>query len=146
MAGRRLLPWLLACGLVAPAWAIDYLSVAEPGVLYDAPSTKAKPLFVIQRDTPVEMVIATGPWVKVRDADGDLAWIEKSLLSERRTVMVRADKAQIRDAADEGAPLVFEAAKDVVMDLVETAPAGWGKVRARDGQVGFVKASQVWGL
>lgn len=146
MAGRRLLPWLLACGLAAPAWAIDYLSVAEPGVLFDAPSTKAKALFVIQRDTPVEMVIATGPWVKVRDAEGDLAWIEKSLLSERRTVMVRVDRAQVRESAEEGGKLLFDVAKDVVMELVEPAPAGWGKVRGRDGQVGFVKASQVWGL
>lgn len=146
MVGRRLLPWLLACGLAAPAWAIDYLSVAEPGVLFDAPSTKAKALFVIQRDTPVEMVIATGPWVKVRDAEGDLAWIEKSLLSERRTVMVRVDRAQVRESAEEGGKLLFDVAKDVVMELVESAPAGWGKVRARDGQVGFVKASQVWGL
>jgi SH3-like domain-containing protein len=137
---------LLVLLLAGPALALDYRSVAEAAALYDAPSQKAKPLFAIARGTPLELVVTVEGWVKVRDQKGDLAWIEKRLLAEKRTVIVRGDRAQVRAQADDKAPLVFDAEKDVVLDLVEPAAAGWAKVRHRDGQQGFVKAAQVWGL
>jgi len=142
----RFLAPLLVLLLAGPALALEYHSVAEAAVLYDAPSQKAKPLYAIARGTPVELVVAVEGWVKVRDQKGDLAWIEKRLLAEKRTVIVRADRAQVRTQADDKAPLVFDAEKDVVLDLVESAAAGWAKVKHRDGQQGFVKAAQVWGI
>ena len=98
MAARRFL-FLATAGAAlvasAPAHAIDYLSVAQAAVLYDAPSAKAKPLFVIHRGTPVEQVVVVGGWVKVRDARGDLAWIEKGQLSTQRMVIVRGEKIPV---------------------------------------------------
>lgn len=133
--------------LAAPAWALDYRSVAEDAALmYDAPSQKAKPLFVILRGTPVEVVVSLEGWVKVRDAAGDLAWIEKKSLSDKRMLIVTGRSAQVRDAPDAGATLVFEAGQDVLLELLELAPSGWAKVRHADGQTGYVRASQVWGL
>lgn len=134
---------LLLPGLAA---ALDYRSVSEATVLYDAPSQKARPIFVIAAGTPVEAIVALDAWVKVRDLKGDLAWIERRLLAERRMVQVRAENAQIRAEANESAALVFEAAPDVLLELVEPAPAGWAKVRHRGGQQGYVKVGQVWGL
>ena len=142
---RRLVAVILTLASL-PAAALDFLSLAEPAVMYDAPSVKAVPLFVIARHTPVEVVVALEAWYKVRDAAGGLAWVEKRLLSEKRTVLVTAARAQVRAQADPNAPLVFEAEKDVVLDLVEPASAGWARVRHRDGQSGYVRVSQVWGL
>jgi SH3-like domain-containing protein len=131
----------------APAWALEFRSVAETGgVLFDAPSQKARPLFIIVRDTPVEVVVSLEGWVKVRDAAGDLAWLEKKSLVEKRTLIVTAKSAEVRSQADSGAPLVFEADKDVLLEFVEPGPLGWAKVRHRDGQSGFVRTNQVWGL
>lgn len=137
---------LLACLAAQTAWALDYLSVAEASALYDAPSQKARPLFAIAAGTPVEAVVMLDAWVKVRDVKGELAWIEKRSLSQKRTVIVRAERAQVRAQADDTAPLAFEAEQDVVLEWVEAGPLGWVQVRHRDGQSGFVKASQVWGL
>ncbi|MBL8491458.1 MAG: hypothetical protein JNM82_11820, partial [Rhodocyclaceae bacterium] len=100
----------------APAPALDFKSVGEPAVLFDAPSQKAQPLFIVARGTPVEVVVAIEGWTKVRDAAGDLAWIEKKALADRRTVMVRGDRAQVRAQAEEKAALVFEAEKGVVLE------------------------------
>ena len=143
---RRLAAALGLSLAIGPAFALDYLAVAEAAALYDAPSQKARPLFAIARGTPVELVVAVEGWVKVRDQKGDLAWIEKRLLSDKRTVIVRADKVQVRATADDKAAMSFEAERDVVLDLLEPAVAGWARVRHRDGQQGFVKAAQVWGL
>lgn len=130
----------------APAFALDYRTVTEAAAMYDAPSAKASPLFVVRAGTPVELVVSLEGWAKVRDSKGDLVWIEKKHLAEKRNVIVRIDRAQIRVAADDKATLAFEAERDVVLELVEAAPGGWVKVRHRDGQSGFVKAPQVWGL
>lgn len=147
MAIQRWLAGLvLAAGFSGFAVAIEYRSVDTATVLYDAPSQKGKPLFVIKRHTPVEVVVSLEGWSKVRDAEGGLAWIEKKTLSEKRTVLVTAERAQIRREADEGAALAFEAEKGVALEFVEPGPTGWARVRHRDGQTGFVRSLQVWGL
>lgn len=137
----------IALFLVAgPAAALDYRSLAEPTVMYDAPSIKAKPLYVIARATPVEVVVALDGWLKVRDASGSLAWVEERVVTDQRTVLVSVARAQIRSQPQADAPIVFEAEKNVVLTLLELAPSGWAKVQHRDGQTGYVRADQVWGL
>lgn len=137
---------LIAFFLAAPALAIDYRSVETAGVLYDAPSLKGKPLFVIRRHTPVEAVVNLEGWTKVRDAEGTLAWIEQKNLSDRRTLQVIAERAQVRAEASDAAPLVFEAEKGVALELLEVLADGWVKVSHSSGESGVVRASQVWGL
>lgn len=149
MAPRRFFAFALAsAALVAAsgARALDYRSLAEAASAYDAPSAKAKPLFVVLPGTPVDLVVGLDAWSKVRDSKGDLVWIEKKHLAEKRTVIVRVERAQVRTTTDEKSPLVFEAERDVVLDLVEAAPGGWVKVRHRDGQTGFLRVAQVWGM
>lgn len=142
----RLLPLLLAASLALPAFAVEFRTVEVPAVLYDAPSQKGSKLFVIKRNTPVEVVIGLEGWVKVRDPDGGLAWIEKKQLSDRRSLIVTAARAVVRKNPDDAAALVFEAEKGVALDYLEAAPGGWLKVHHRDGQSGFVRANQVWGF
>ncbi len=113
-------------------------------MLYDAPSAKAKKVFVVSHGYPFEVVVVVEGWSKVRDAHGDLTWVESKHLTDRRTVLVRAALAQVREAADDSAPVVFQAQQNVVLDLLEVA-GGWLRVRHRDGQSGFVRVAQVWG-
>ena len=129
-----------------PAGAIEYRTVDAPTVLYDAPSLHGVKLFVIHRDTPVEIVVSLEGWTKVRDAEGGLAWIEKKYLADRRSVIVKTERADILKNSSEGAPLAFEAEKNVSLEYLGTLPGGWIKVRHRDGQEGFVRAAQVWGF
>lgn len=141
----RLTVLILGVMTALPAAALDFFSVAEPSLLYDAPSRQGKPLYAIARGTPVEAVVTLDAWVKVRDAKGDLSWIEKRLLSEKRTLMVSADVAQVRVKPFDNAAIAFDAERDVLLEWVESGPAGWVKVRHRDGQQGYVKTFQVWG-
>ena len=126
--------------------AVEFKSVgAAPVIMYDAPSFKGKKVFVAPRGMPVEVVLAYGEWNKVRDAAGDLAWIEAKALTSKRNVVVKVANARVRTAAEEAAPVVFTADKGVLLEVVESAAAGWVKVRHRDGQSGYVRASDVWG-
>jgi SH3-like domain-containing protein len=143
---RRLAVLTVGLVVAGAASALDFRSVTEAAVLYDAPSQKAQPVFAIARGTPVEVVVQLDTWVKVRDAKGDLAWIDKQQLTDKRTLMVIADVAQVREQASDNARVVFEAARDVLLDYLEPGPAGWLKVKHRDGQQGYVKVGQVWGF
>lgn len=135
---------ILLCA--APARALEFRSLAESGVvLYDAPSLKATRLFVAGRMLPVEVVVSVENWAKVRDSAGDLAWVERKYLSDKRYVIVTAPRAEIREAPDAAARIAFEAEQHVVLEFVEQL-AGWVRVRHPDGQGGFVKISQVWGV
>ena len=67
------------------------------------------------------------------------------MLSSRRT-LIATSRAEVRNQADGAASLAFEVDKGVVLELVEAGPPGWVKVRHRDGQAGFVRVNQVWGL
>ncbi len=136
----------LWAGISLPAAAIEYRTVDSPAILYDAPSQRGIKQFVIHRDTPVEIVVSLEGWAKVRDAEGSLAWIERKHLATRRTVIVRADQADVLKKSEEGAPLAFAAEKNVSLEYLETLPGGWIKVRHRDGQEGFVRAGQIWGF
>jgi SH3-like domain-containing protein len=135
----------LAAITVAPAWGLEFRSVAgNAAVLYDAPSAKARKLYVVSQGYPVEVVVVVEGWVKVRDASGDLTWVESKALSDKRTVMIKVPIAQIRQSADDGAPVVFQAEQNVILELEDVA-GGWLRVKHRDGQAGFVKAGDVWG-
>ena len=127
--------------------AADFRSIGEnAAVLYDAPSARARKLYVVGRSYPVEVIVVVEGWIKIRDAGGELAWIESKALSEHRTVMVKTPLADIRQAADDHAPLVFQAEQSVLLDLVDLTSTGWARVTHRDGQSGYIKLSQVWGV
>jgi SH3-like domain-containing protein len=138
----------------ASAGAADFRSTAEAAtVLYDAPSTRAKALFVLGRDTPLEVIVALESWIKIRDVGGSIGWVEKKSLAERRMLVVRVPLAEVRANPDDAAPLVFRAELNVLLEAAETATStattaspGWIKVRHRDGQVGYVRVAQVFGL
>jgi len=142
---RRCLVFAAAL-LSLQAYAGEYRSVGEGGaVLYDAPSRAATPLYVVTADYPLELVVQTEHWVKVRDHTGALSWIEKQRLGERHTVVVTASSAEARLRPEEGAPIAFVAAQDVALELVAQAPGGWLRVRHADGVDGYLRASLVWG-
>lgn len=139
---------LLASALLSGgATALDFRAVtAERAVLFDAPSLQAKKLYVVGRYFPVEVLVNLDTFVKVRDSAGELFWIEKKNLGDTRTVVVTAPRADIRQAPVKESPLVFQAERDVALELLEAGRTGWAKVRHPDGLSGYVVSSQVWGL
>jgi SH3-like domain-containing protein len=143
----RSLAALVLLALSWPAAAGEFRSIAENGTpMYDAPSVRAKKLFVASRQYPVEVVISIDSWVKVRDQAGDLVWVEKKTLSDKRTVIVTVPVADVRQAANDQAQLVFRAQQGVALDVAELPAGGWIKVRHAEGQSGYVKINQVWGV
>lgn len=143
LLGISLIPGLAA--------ALEYRSVAVPkAVLYDAPSGQAKKLFVIGEGYPVEVIVNLGNWIKVRDHFGTLSWIEAKDLDNKRSLIVKANGAELRSAPDAAAKAITRVEKDVLLEMAEppsmdAAGNSWIKVRHRDGLTGYIKATSVWG-
>ena len=156
LAARAVAAIALPVALLLPGicGAADFRSTREAStVLYDAPSARAKPLFVYGRDVPVESLVSVEGWTKIRDASGTIGWMPSKSLADKRMLLVRAPGADVRAAPDDKAPVVFRAERDVLLELAEpaaspaaTATPGWVKVRHRDGQSGYVRLAQVFGL
>jgi SH3 domain protein len=133
---------LMLCA--APALALDFRSTANPAaVLYDAPSTAAKPLFVLSKGYPLEVVVSIAGWAKVRDSSGAMAWIAADRLSPVHTVVVRT-AADIRAQAQDSAPVSARVAAGVILVWLENVD-NWAKVRLPDQSIGYIKLDQVWG-
>jgi SH3-like domain-containing protein len=132
--------------LAAPcARAAEFRCAGEEGaVLYDAPSREARPLFVVSKGYPLEVIVQTDAWLKVRDEAGALTWVEKKSLGDKRMVIVASPRVDVRKSADESSPVSFSAVQDVALEVVGVLP-GWLHVRHADGAEGWLKPSQVWG-
>jgi SH3-like domain-containing protein len=140
---------LLAAPMAAAfaAGAAEFRAIGDrPAVLYDAPSAKADRLFVASRYYPFEVLVKLDQWTKVRDVNGEVAWIDNKALGDRQTLLVSVPLADVRAGPSAQAPLVFEAYKQVLLEVVEAPADGWVKVRHRDGQQGFIRTAHVWGV
>lgn len=128
------------------AVAAEFRSAGDSAViLYDAPSVKARKIYIVNQGYPLEVIVQVEGWVKVRDATGTLAWAESKSLNTTRTVLVRAAAVTVRQKPADDAPSVAEVRRDVLLNVLEPAAGGWIQVRLRDGATGYVRAADVWG-
>ncbi|MEO0730366.1 MAG: SH3 domain-containing protein [Pseudomonadota bacterium] len=129
---------------------------AQPVNMRRGPGMQFPTRWVMRRaGTPLEVLREYDGWREVRDADGSTGWILGSLLSGRRTALVRpwsraASSDQVgalvdlRRSPSERADRVarLEAGTNV---SVETCDRRWCKVRL-DSFRGYVKQSALWGV
>lgn len=142
----RLATFLVGALIACASGASQFRTVgAEPAVLYDAPSAKSKRMFVLGPGYPVQVLVAVEGWTKVRDAGGTIGWVDAKSLTTRRNVVVRANVAEVRAAADAGARVSYRVARGVMLEWVETMPGGWVRVRHADAGPGFAQAADLWG-
>ena len=145
----NLLRWVVLSTLfygAGAAHAVDYVSVGgSSAILYDAPSNKAKKLFVVNRYMPFEQVVVLDKWVKVRDRSGGLYWVEKQALTSKRYVFALLPLLDVRAEPDLGAARLFQVRQQVALERIESTGTGWVKVRHQDGEVGYVRSTEVWG-
>ncbi len=139
-----------ALSLMSSAAHADFRQTsAEATIAFEGPSAKATKQYLYSRGTPVEVVVQIEGWLKVRDAQGALAWVEKKALTDRTNVQIKSPSADALAAPDAASPIVFRAENGVLLTLVTPQPpnaGAWAQVRHRDGQVGFVRVDALFGL
>ena len=142
----RFLILFVGLALSFSALALEFRSILPAKVVtYDAPSKEASKLYILGGGYPVEVIVNLGDWIKVRDSQGGLSWLESKSLSAKRTVLVLA-KMDIKAAEDATSAVLATVEKDVVLELVAGgANNNWVKVKHRDGVTGYVPVDKLWG-
>lgn len=141
--------WLAAIALGAlasPAPALEYRTTGRAAILHDAPSTASTRVAIAGSGLPLEVVVVTDGWIKVRDHTGRLTWIEESALDGPRRVMVRVETGIARRQPRADAEVAFRAARGLLLELGSDAGApGWVSVRHASGLSGWLPLNEVWG-
>ena len=136
----------LSLMLSHPATALEYRNTGRPALLYDSPSTAAGKVAIAGSGLPLEIIVTTDAWVKVRDHSGRLAWLEKSALGDTRNVMVKAAATAVHEQPRADADVAFHAERGVLLEATGEADLyGWLPVRHVDGLAGWLPSHAVWG-
>lgn len=93
---------------------------------------------------PLIVTAEYGHWRRVIDRDGAGGWVHYAMLSGTRTVIVEADRVELRAKPNALAPIKAEAERGVIARLEDCADQ-WCEIRA-DGRKGWVHEADLWGV
>ncbi len=145
---------LLALGLAAlpggasaqtnprtPYWASIKSSEAT---MRRGPSRDMRAMWTYRRPgLPVQVVAVMEDWRQVREPDGTIGWMHRSLLSGRGTAIVVGSVQPMRTRPDPTAGIAWRAAPGVV-GTIERCDDGWCLLDVT-GRRGWVARAGLWG-
>ena len=98
-----------------------------------------------RRDLPVRVLKRYENWRMIEDPDGTRGWMLVSLLSDRRTAVVKpGGPREIRTKADSTSPVRYRAEQGVV-GQIEHCKDGWCHV-AIGKREGYIRTTDIWGV
>lgn len=101
-------------------------------------------VFEGQQGLPVEVVAETETWRQIRDPEGDLGWVHRSLLSQARSVMITERTRPLRrQPASDSRILAYMEPR--VIARLNTCDPDWCEISV-GSYTGFVRHDEVWGV
>jgi SH3-like domain-containing protein len=98
-----------------------------------------------RHDLPVRVVKTYPNWRLIEDPDGTRGWMLVSLLSERRTAMVRpGDPRPIHERPDPASRVAYLAEQGVV-GRVDKCGNGWCRIKIGK-RSGHIRVADIWGI
>ncbi len=100
-----------------------------------------------KRNQPIEIVGEFDTWRQVRDWQGDVGWVHRTMLTSQRTVLL-AEPAFLHRRPDSQTTQLAQLGVGVIADLLE-CEAGWCRIEVDGSQgrfKGWVAARTLWGV
>ena len=149
---RRGLLAFIALSLAVPAAAQDkqppyWASIASGEAMTRTGPGKNYPGVWLykRRDLPVRVVKKYESWRMIEDPDGTRGWMLVSLLSDRRTAVVKPGEPKQIHAEPSPDSRVRYRAEHGVVGRIEQCRDGWCHI-AIGKREGFVRTSDIWGV
>lgn len=98
----------------------------------------------VRAGVPVEITAEHDNWRRIRDADGAVGWIHRSLLTGARTVLITGGIQTLRRGPSQAATPVAKAEPGVLGRLRE-CNGDWCRIEV-DGHRGWLPRTAVWGV
>jgi len=109
------------------------------------PGTRYPIRFVLRKERlPVEVIKEFDVWRQIRTQEGDEGWVNKTLLSKRRSVIVKGSmQTLMKDPGEKKKPIVkLEPGVIATLDRCEGA---WCSLKVASYK-GWLKRESVWGV
>lgn len=101
----------------------------------------------VKAGVPVEVIQEFDVWFRIRDSEGAEGWVQKNLLSGKRTALVapweKKGLTPMRDKGEAGAKIVANVEPHVLVEVAECS-GRWCRIAA-DGVKGWIEQGRVWG-
>jgi len=150
---RGVLASLLIVAAAAPALAQEkqppyWASIASgQAMTHTGPGRNYPNVWLYQRrDLPVRVVKKYETWRLIQDPGGAPGWMLVTMLSDRRTGIVKAgDPRAIRADRNDGAKVRYMAEPGVVGRLDKCKGDGWCRIEIGKKD-GYIRISDLWGI
>jgi SH3-like domain-containing protein len=93
---------------------------------------------------PLRITAEYEHWRRVEDSEGLGGWVNYSLLSGVRSVLVTQDMTEFRRSPEDAAEVVYQAELGVIGRLLECEP-DWCRISV-EGEKGWARKTALWGV
>ncbi len=107
------------------------------------PGTRYEIFFQAEMYYPIEILEKSGNWFKVKDFEGDVGWIHKSLVGKVPSVITTEPVCNIRSGPGMNYKIRFITERGVPFQVLERK-GNWIHVRHSEGYEGWIHKSLVW--
>jgi SH3-like domain-containing protein len=118
------------------------VSVKEANVRAN-PQPNADVLWKIEKYHPIEIVEASGVWLRFKDFEGDTAWVHKTMVDKTPTVITKQNGCQLRAGPGTDQPVLIKIDKGVPFKVLKRE-GRWIQAEHADGDKGWLHDSLVW--
>ncbi len=99
---------------------------------------------LVYRNMPVEILAEFQNWRKIREWEGDIGWVHKSMLKGQRWAIVQKGNQILRRRAKLEAPAIALVERKAI-GKIEKCSATWCQINF-SGLTGWMRHDQVWGV
>lgn len=107
------------------------------------PGTEYPEMWQVEKYHPFIVIEKKGNWYKVKDFEGDMAWVFNSLLDNTPCVITVKDDCNVRSKPGMDGQILFTVEKGIPFKVLEEQ-GSWIKIKHADNDIGWIYKTLVW--
>jgi SH3-like domain-containing protein len=107
------------------------------------PGTNHDVLWQVEKYHPFLVQEKKDSWVKIKDFEGDMAWIHASLLTDVEGVITSKSKCNVRSEPTTDSSILFTVERGVPFRVIKRQ-GDWIHIEHADGDKGWIYNTLVW--
>jgi uncharacterized protein YgiM (DUF1202 family) len=139
--------FLIMSFIILAAGSVQAAMVAVSGNLAEIRSSPSpvlsRVILQVPRYYPLSVEESQGDFLKVTDYLGNTGWIAKSRVEQTRTIVVKAEKVNLRKGPGQNNPIIFKAQEGVAFKVIGEKD-DWLEVQHESGMTGWIFKDLVW--
>lgn len=134
---------LISVCTVSASWAGAMMVNHKEAKIRNGPDTDYIVLWRPRLYTPLEVLAKHKDWFVVRDSEGDVGWIHKTVVTKNKSAIIIGKYLNVRSEPSLDARVLFQAPKNYTFKVTETK-GEWYKVKDPEGDEGWIFRKGVW--